>query len=140
LIDWYEGQILSFQMPLQKVSKPTLIGLWLPELQPTDLPPQLKSPLTRLLLSELQPIDSVLLQPESPLSNPVLSEVEQPKSSVSFINAAAYVHPVCTEGLVSFQLSLFNLFLLGQSTTTTSAEPDLTGVLEEYHEFADIFS
>ncbi len=62
LIDWYSSQILSFQTLLQKVSKPTPIGLWLPELQPTDfLLPQLKSPLT----------DSTPPQFESP--HPVLS-------------------------------------------------------------------
>ena len=35
LIDWYKGQILSFQTPSQ-VSKPTPIGPRLPELRPTD--------------------------------------------------------------------------------------------------------
>ncbi len=54
LIDWYSSQILCFQMLLQKVSKPTLIGPWLPELQPTDfLLSQLKLPLTDPPLSEL---------------------------------------------------------------------------------------
>src|SRR6266545_4705042 len=47
LIDWYSSQILSFQTLLQKVSKPTLIGPQLSELQPTDfLLPQLELPLT----------------------------------------------------------------------------------------------
>src|SRR6266508_2719126 len=107
LIDWYSSQILSFQMLPQKVSKPTPIGLWLPELQPTDfLLSQLKSPLTDPLLSELQITDSAPPRFESTLSSPVPPEVEQSKPSVSFINAAAYTHAARVEGSVSFQLSL----------------------------------
>ncbi len=44
------------------------------------------------------------------------------------------------EGLVSFQLSLSDPSLYGQSTSTAPAEPDLTGILEEYHKFMDVFS
>jgi len=93
LIDWYKGQILSFQTPPQ-VLKPTLIGPQLPELQPTDSEPiQPQSTPTGLLLPEPQPTNSVPPRPESPPSSPITPEVpkvEQPKPSISFINAAAY--------------------------------------------------
>ena len=116
LIDWYKGQILSFQTPLQ-VSKPTLIGPWLPELRPTDSEPiQPQSTPTSLPLPEPRPTDSVPPQPESPPSSPVTPEVpgvEQPKPSISFINAAAYAHAAHLEGLVSFQLSLSDPSLHG---------------------------
>jgi len=109
LIDWYKGQILSFQTPSQ-VSKPTLIGLRLPELQPTDSEPiQPQSTPTGPLLPEPWPTDSVPSRPESPPSSPVTPEVlkvEQPKPSVSFINATAYACAARAEGSVSFQLSL----------------------------------
>ena len=116
LIDWYEGQILSFQTPPQ-VSKPTPIGPRLPELQPTDSEPiQPQSTPTSLPLPEPRPTDSVPPQPESPPSSPVTPEVpgvEQPKPSISFINAAAYAHAARLEGLVSFQLSLSDPSLHG---------------------------
>ncbi len=82
LIDWYSSQILSFQMLLQKVLKPTLIGPQLPELQPTDfLLLKLKSPLTDLP----RITDSAPPWFESPPSSPVPPEVEKSKPSVSFI-------------------------------------------------------
>jgi len=109
LIDWYKGQILSFQTPSQ-VLKPTPIGPQLPELRPTDSEPiQPQSTPTVPPLSELRHTNSVPPRPESTPSSPVIPEVpkvEQPKPSVSFINAAAYAHAACAEGSVSFQLSL----------------------------------
>src|SRR6266545_3432772 len=77
---------------------------------------------------------------ESPPSSPVSPEVEQSKPSISFINAAAYTRAAHTKGLVSFQLSLSDPSLYGRSTSTAPAEPDLTGIPEEYHEFVDVFS
>jgi len=117
LIDWYKVQILSFQTPSQ-VSKPTPIGPRLPELQPNDSEPiQPQSIPTGLPLPKLRPTDSEPPRPESPLSSPVTPEVpkvEQPKPSVSFINAmAAYACATRAEGLVSFQLSLSNPSLHG---------------------------
>jgi len=109
LIDWYKGQILSFQTPSQ-VLKPTPIGPRLPELWPNDSEPiQPQSTPTVLLLSEPRHTDSAPPRPESPLSSPVTPEVpkvEQPKPSVSFINATAYACAAHVEGSVSFQLSL----------------------------------
>jgi len=143
LIDWYKGQILSFQTPLQ-VLKPTPIGPQLPELQPTDSEPiQPQSTPTGLLLSEPWPTNSVPPRPESPLSSPATPEVlkvEQPKPSVSFINAAAYARAACMEGSVSFQLSLSDPSLWGQSASTAPAEPDMSSIPEEYHKYTDVFS
>ena len=142
MIDWYKSQILSFQTPSQ-VSKPTLIGPWLPELQPTDSKPiQPQSTPTVLLLSEPRHTDSVPLWPDSPPSSPVTPEVkvEQSKPSISFINTTAYAHATRAEGLVSFQLSLSNLTLHGCSASTAPAKPNMSSVLEEYHRYADIFS
>jgi len=143
LIDWFKGQILSFQTPSQ-VSKPTPIGLQLPELRPTDSEPiQPQSIPTGPPLPEPRPTDSVPPQPESPLSSPVTPEVlkvEQPKPSISFINAAAYARAARVEGSVSFQLSLSNLSLHGRSASTAPAEPDMSSVPGEYHEYTDIFS
>ena len=82
-------------------------------------------------------------RPESPLSSPVTPEVlkvEQPKPSVSFINAAAYAQAARAEGSVSFQLSLSDPSLRGRSASTAPAEPDMSSVPEEYHEYTDIFS
>src|SRR6266511_606189 len=72
--------------------------------------------------------------------HPVPPEVEQSKPSSSFINATAYAHTAHVEGSVSFQLSLSDPSLYRRSTSTAPAKPDLTGILEEYHEFADVFS
>jgi len=143
LIDWYKGQILSFQTPLQ-VLKPTPIGPQLPELRPTDSEPiQPQSTPTGPPLPEPRPTNSEPPRPESPPSSPVTPEVlkvEQPKPSISFINAAAYAHATHTEGSVSFQLSLSDPSLHGQSASTTPAKPDMSGIPGEYHEYADIFS
>jgi len=143
LIDWYKGQILSFQTPSQ-VSKPTPIGPRLPELQPNDSKPiQPQSTPTVPLLFELRHTNSVPPRPESPPSSPVtpeVPEVEQPKLSVSFINAAAYACAAHAEGLVSFQPSLSDPSLCGRSASTAPAEPDMSSVPEEYHKYADVFS
>ena len=143
LFDWCKGQILSFQTPPQ-VLKLTPIGPWLPELQQTDSEPiQPQSTPTGLPLPEPQPTGSVPLRPESPLSRPVTPEVpkvEQPKPSISVINAAGYACAARTEGLVSFQLSLSDLSLRGQSASSAPAEPDMSSIPEEYHKYADIFS
>ncbi len=96
--------------------------------------------MTDLPLSEPWITDSAPPQFKSTPSSPVPLEVEQSKSSISFINAAAYAHTGHVEGLISFQLSLSDLSLYGQSSSTAPAEPDLTGIPEEYHEFADVFS
>ena len=116
LIDWYKGQILSFQTPSQ-ILKPTPIGPQLPELRPNDSKPiQPQSTPTVPPLSEPQHTNSVPPWPESPPSSPVTPEVpkvEQPKPSVSFINAAAYARAARTEGSVSFQLSLSDPSLHG---------------------------
>jgi len=121
LIDWYKSQILSFQTLLQ-VSNLTLIGTWLPELQPThSVSIQPESMPTGLLLSEPQP--------ESPPSSSVTPEVKQPKSSVSFIITAAYI--CAAWGSVSFQFSLSDLSLHRQSASTAPAEPDMSDLLKE---------
>src|SRR6266545_1767557 len=72
--------------------------------------------------------------------HPVPPEVEQSKPSISFINATAYTRTAHVEGSVSFQLSLSDPSLYRRSASTAPAEPDLTGILEEYHKFADVFS
>jgi len=127
LIDWYSSQILSFQMLLQKVLKPTPIGPQLPELQPTDfLLSQLKSPLTDPLLSEPRITDSVPPWFESTPSSPVPLEVEQSKPSISFINAAAYTCTAHVEESVSFQLSLSDPSLYGRSASTARSFPSPT--------------
>jgi len=85
----------------------------------------------------------VPLRPESPPFSPITPEilkVEQPKPSVSLINTAAYACTARTEGSVSFQLSLSDLSLWGRSASTTPAEPDMSSIPEEYHEYADVFS
>ena len=92
LIDWYKGQILSFQTPLQ-VSKPTPIGLQLPDLWPNESEPiQPQSIPTGPPLPEPRPTNSLPPWPESPSSpvTPEVPKVEQPKPSISFIKAAAY--------------------------------------------------
>ncbi len=139
LIDWSGSQILSFWTPLQ-ISKPLPSGLQLPELWPTDSElSQLESTLTGPPLLDPRPADSTLLQPESPPSSPVTPEVE-PKLSVLFINAVAYACTACMKGSVPFQLSLLDPSLLGHSSSTTSAKPDLSSVPKDYHEFEDVFS
>ncbi|KAG6328072.1 hypothetical protein ID866_11016 [Astraeus odoratus] len=54
---------------------------------------------------------------------------------IAFINAAAYVHTCKFEGSLQFSLQL-----CPPSSSSASDAPDLTSVLLEYHEFADIFS
>ena len=61
---------------------------------------------------------------------------------ISFINAAAYTCACKFEGLVQFTMYLRSVDLEKLHSTSTSSDPppDLSGILEEYHDFADVFS
>ena len=59
---------------------------------------------------------------------------------ISLINAAAYVHACKLEGSLQFQLQLHPEDSVKAWSSTTSSPPDLSSVLEDYHDYADVFS
>ena len=120
-IDWSVSQILYFRRLLQSVpsSARTL-------LQGCEQP-AMSSPTSSA--SDLKPSDS--------LSSALLGNSSSP--SVSFINAAAYARLACLKGNTIFTVTISN----SDSITGCSANTDpidLSGIPEDYHKFADVFS
>ena len=121
-IDWSAGQITSFrQLPLS-VPSSARSG-------PND---SSESPASRSSASDPKPSISSASEPSVPLGNSSLP-------SVSFINAAAYARLARVKGNTVFSMTVSN----SDSATGFSANPDpvdLSGIPEDYHEYADVFS
>ncbi|KAL7278114.1 hypothetical protein ACG7TL_008085 [Trametes sanguinea] len=60
---------------------------------------------------------------------------------VSLVNASAFARACKLPGSESFTLNLAALdFVKARSSSISDSPPDLSGIPEEYHEFADVFS
>ncbi|CDO74296.1 hypothetical protein BN946_scf184839.g1, partial [Trametes cinnabarina] len=82
------------------------------------------------------PIAPATLSPEIPS---VTSPTSAPR--ISLVNASAFARACKMSGSESFTLNLAATdFVSARSSSVSDKPPDLTGVPEEYHEFADVFS
>lgn len=110
-IDWSSSSII-FQTPVE--CRPARAS---PPASatPTSLPPPAKATLPTPPLQELATKPSILL-----------------------INSVAFARACCEEGAVTFELAPASSDVLAKSATVDT--PDLTGIPEEYHKFANIFS
>jgi hypothetical protein len=118
LIDWTAGHIEYFQNLSQKSPAP---------MSPSGPP------------AHTQPPEDTTTPSASPSDSPAGT----PLPSVSFINAAAFVHACKLPGSESFSISLSKLESLSgcSASVSNSTNPiDLSNIPEEYHEFNDVFS
>jgi hypothetical protein len=123
-IDWYAGQILYFRrLPLSVPSSSRIKATGSP------VPPMLS---TSSASVPNPSVTSAFASASVPLGNVSLP-------SVSFVNAAAYSQLACVKGNTIFSVTISNSDTV--SGCSTSAEQvDLSGIPEDYHEYADVFS
>ncbi|KAJ8456603.1 hypothetical protein ONZ51_g12022 [Trametes cubensis] len=70
-----------------------------------------------------------------------LARQHWPAPRISLVNTAAFAQACKLPGLASYTLNLtVSDLATAQSLSLLDSPPDLTGVPEEYHEFADVFS
>ena len=123
-IDWSAGQILSFRQLPQSVPSSARSG-------PNG---SAEPPVSSSYSSASDPKPSVSSDTSSfdaPLGDSSLP-------SVSFINAAAYARLARMKGNTIFSVTISNSDSTGRAANTDPA--DLSGIPEDYHEFADVFS
>ena len=88
-------------------------------------------------LPSLAPLSSLeITSPET--SEPFLPVKNRKPPQVTLINASMYAHTCKLKGTQHFQLRISLPEVTGQSTS--SVPVDLSALLEEYHDFADVFS
>lgn len=75
--------------------------------------------------------------PDSPPESPTSPRVAPP---VSLVNAAAFARACKMPGATSYTLNLAADTTAARSSSISDSPPDLTGIPEDYHEFADVFS
>jgi len=125
-IDWSAGQILYFRQLPQSVLSSAHSG------------PNISSETPALRPSASIPKPSVSSDSSS-ASNPSVLLGNSSLLPVSFINAAAYACLAPVKGNTIFMISISN----SDSATGFAANTDpvdVSGILEEYHEFGDVFS
>ena len=118
LIDWVLGSI-EFRTPSQRVPAPSS----LPD-------PSAPSPST-------QRLDPLSISP-SPTDLPKAPGLRAPQ--IALINAIAYAHACKLEGSIQFSLQLSPMASSSLCAASPAANPDLSAVPKDYHEFADVFS
>jgi hypothetical protein len=91
--------------------------------------------------------EATLLEEPSliPLNSPVepipeTLHTSKPPISISLINATVYVCTCRLPGSHAFQLSLSKEGPFAKSAALMETPVDLSGIPEDYHEFADVFS
>jgi len=147
LIDWFAGQLLHFQqLPLSVPSSSSPGSPSSIELPATQTPPA-STPSSD---SSSVPLGTTPLSSEAFSSSEDFSDnsfsSDTPFPSVSFINAAAYACCAHLPGSTVFTVTLHNYnsasaFAEQAKVFSAKAEPaDLSGIPEEYYEFADVFS
>jgi len=125
LIDWSGGRIDYFRNLPQNPSAPTSTSGHSASAQPPEENPPPSSPSDPIM--------------DTPTSSPT----KDTPPSVSFINAAAFARAAKLSGSLVFQLSLSDIDKIsGRTSSTSAADPpiDLSHILEDYHEFSDVFS
>src|SRR6201996_6108097 len=99
-------------------------------------------------------LGSIIFRPErldtSILTSPVVSPAggptqEKPPTSdpvphISLINAVAFARALRSPDVQSFCLSISDPAFTGKSASISTADPDLSHIPEEYHDYADVFS
>ena len=115
MIDWVLGHI-SFPQPLQPEAR---------------MSPPVETFLSSAPLSSLEITSLETSEPSPPVNN-------RKPPQVTLINASMYAHTCKLEGTQHFQLRIPHLEVTSQSTSSTPV--DLSVLLEEYHNFVDIFS
>ena len=121
LIDWV-NRLINFRPSLQENLAPSYVIANIPLVS-----------LSFLDIS-LQSSDSAVSIPASETS---VSNSEQP--NIAIIGATAFLYASKLPGSHNFELCFCSLDIQANSTKLAEA-PDLSNVLSEYHEFADIFS
>ena len=121
LIDWVNG-LINFHPSLQENLAPSYVAANIP----------LAS--LSFLDSPLQSSDSAVSIPTSEIS---MSNSKQP--NIAIIGIAAFLHTSKLLGSNNFKLHLCSLDIQANFTKLAEA-PDLSNVLSEYHEFANVFS
>ncbi|KAJ3567219.1 hypothetical protein NP233_g6506 [Leucocoprinus birnbaumii] len=104
---------------------------------------QLHLPENPAISSCVTPVSSETLSSSSaalPLVDAVPSSVNSACPQISLINAAAFLHTSRLPGLVNFHLNVSSSSTSTASTQVSDDSVDLSKILEEYHEFADVFS
>ncbi|CAA7260800.1 unnamed protein product [Cyclocybe aegerita] len=126
LIDWSAGLLHSFQCLLRSEALPSLSGHSASALPATPV------------IAESPPVPP---DPPAPPYEPSPTS-STPLPHVSLINAVAFAFSCHLPGSVSFQLALSkDGSVLARSSATDNPEPvDLSSVLEDYHDFPDVFS
>jgi len=116
LIDWVKSSITFRTNPQQK-SNP-----------PVSPKPKLPAPVTKKPEPAVPiPIPADLMKPGKPLR-------------VTLINADAFVRTSQMQGSQCFRLQVATPEAMGRSTATTLTPVNLDSILEEYHDFVDVFS
>ena len=146
-IDWFAGQLLHFRrlsLSVPSSCSPGSNGSFEPpatQIPSASTPPSDSSvPLGTTPLSS-----SEAFSPSEDFSDNSFSS-DTPFPSVSFINAAAYARCARLPGSTVFTVTLHNYdsasaFAAQAKAFSAQTEPvDLSGIPEEYHEFADVFS
>ncbi len=128
-IDWSAGQITHFRNPLHSVPSSAPAGS-----PGTEVPPTARftsaSSSKASVSSDTSDFDSFASEKASTTT---------PFPSVSFINAAAYARLARVSGNTLFTVTISNSDSV--SGNAASATPvDLSGIPEDYHEYADVFS
>ena len=118
LIDWVLGSIV-FRTPLQQVPAPSSL--------PDPIAPSLSA----------QRLDPLSVSP-SPTDSPKAPGLRAPQ--IALINAVVYAHACKLEGSMQFSLQLSPTASSSLRAVSLAANPDLSAVPEDYHEFANVFS
>ena len=89
-----------------------------------------------------RPVSEPVPTPIPPTPQLETSEPTSPNSvpRITLIGAAAFARACKLQGSESFTLNLSAAMVSARSSTVSEEPPDLSGVPEEYHEFADVFS
>ena len=117
LIDWVLGSI-TFQTPVHSGLDSDMMST------PAPAPP----------------MPSPALTPDSPI-NPPTQPLNPLEPQITFLDAVAFARACKEEGTESFQIHISNPNSASrQSTKTSNTLVDLSSVLLEYHNYADVFS
>ena len=86
------------------------------------------------------PVPSQLTPDSTGHPTPSTSTPSASAPSISLVNAAAFARACKMEGSESFTLNLTQESLAARGTSVAEDPPDLSGIPDEYHDYADVFS
>jgi len=91
----------------------------------------------------LPSLEYQLPEPVTQLNNPnkaCFKDSQPVVPHISFVNVAAYQRVCNKEGATAYQLALDPIRPKARATLTINDPSELKDLLEEYHEFANVFS